>query len=236
MQETNQNFNIILPQVTCILIIILNVLFYILLTILKKKFNPIFLIYVLYHILIYIFIHNGISKKNYSNYSIAICLSLGFSISFTFFKLIVFIILLGIGVDKNNEVLPLYLFPIWIIFDWPLPIVLLCYIQKVKYICSLNNQIIILNNPLVQTNLIVTQNVNHNNNSNGPCVQPFIPNVNSNFQNNALNSPVQPYITNSNDNLNIQNLNAQSNIQNLDAPSIPIQNINNNEETYTGNI
>ena len=226
MQETNQNIKIILPQVTCILIIILNVLFYILL-----KYNPIFLIYVFYHIFIYIFIHKGINKKIFSNYNIAICLSLGFSISTSFFKFITFIILLGIGVDKDKEVLPLYLLPIWIIFDWPLPIVLLCYIQKVKYICSLNKQILILNHPLVQTNLIVTPNVNHNNN------------VNTNFQNNAINSPVQPYVTNTNDNLNIQNSNvqlndqnfdAQTNIQNLDAP--PIQNINNNEETYTGNF
>ena len=244
MQEINQKkIKIILPQATCIFMIFLNFLFYILYLIIVKTNTPLFFIFIIYNAIIYFLIKKAINNNNYSNYTLAICISLSFTIFFTFIKFLLFIILLALGVDKEDEKLPVYLILPWIVLDWILPIILLYYNPKVKNHCLINSQNMVLNNNLVQTNLIITQNVNHNmqnNNQNSNYVQPYVPNLNTNVQSNEqqFNTPnVQPYYINSNDRINNQNLDVPTSIQNLGAPSVQSnpQNLNNNEETNTGN-
>ncbi len=247
MQEINQKkIKIILPQAICIFMIFLYFLFYILYLTIAKTNNPILFVFIIYNAIIYFLIKKAINNNNYSNYTLAICISLSFTIFFTFIKFIAYVSLLAVGIDKEDEIIPVHLILLWIVLDWILPIILLYYNPKVKNYCLINSQNMVLNNNLVQTNLIITANVNYNNNymqnnnQNSNYVQPYVPNLNTNVQSNEqqFNTPnVQPYYINSNDRINDQNLNALSNIQNLGAPSVQSnpQNLNNNEETTTGN-
>ena len=246
MQEINQKkINLILPKATCIFMIILNFLFYILLLTKEKESNLLFIIYIIVYIIIYFLINDTLKNNNYSTYTKTICVSLSYSIFFTFGKFIAIVILLEVGVNKEDVVLLILIF-FWILLDWILPIILLYYRSKVKNLCLNNSQNMILNNNLVQTNLIITPNVNYNNNymqnnnQNSNYVQPCIPNLNTNVQSNEqmFNTPnVQPNYTNSNDKINNQKLDAPSNVQNVGAPTVQSnpQYLNNNDETNTGN-
>jgi hypothetical protein len=244
MQEINQKkINLILPKATCIFMIILNFVFYILLLTKEKESNLLFIIYIIVYIIIYFLINDTLKNNNYSTYTKTICVSLSFTIFFTFGKFIAIVILLEVGVNIEDVIVPICICLVWILLDWILPIILLYYRSKVKNLCLNNSQNMILNNNLVQTNLIITQNVNYNmqnNNQNSNYVQPYVPNLNTNVQSNEqqFNTPnVQPYYINSNDRINNQNLDAPSNIQNLGASNVQSnpQNLNNNGETTTGN-
>ena len=244
MQEINhKKIKIILPQATCIFMIFLYFLFYILYLTVAKINSPLLFIFIIYNAIIFFLIKKAINNNNYSNYIIAICISLLFTIFFTIIKFLALISLLAVGVDKEDEIFPVYLILLWIVLDWILPIILLYYNPKVKNHCLINSQNMVLNNNLVPTNLIITQNVNYNmqnNNQNSNYVPPYVPNLNTNVQSNEqqFNTPnVQPYYINSNDRINNQNLDVPTSIQNLGAPNVQSnpQNLKNNGETTTGN-
>jgi hypothetical protein len=244
MQEINQKkIKIIFPQATCIFMIFLNFLFYILYLIIVKTNTPLFFIFIIYNAIIYFLIKKTLNNNNYSNYTMAISISLLFTIFLTIVKFIIIFIFFAAGLDKEDLIIVIFLILLWIVLDWILPIILLYYNPKVKNHCLINSQNMVLNNNLVQTNLIITQNVNHNmqnNNQNSNYVQPYVPNLNTNVQSNEqqFNTPnVQPYYINSNDRINNQNLDVPTSIQNLGAPNVQSnpQNLNNNDETTTGN-
>ena len=111
------------------------------------------------YIIIYVNVNNAIKNKNFNNYSNALCLSLFFSIFSTSIKIIYIIIISA--TNDDDIIVDSFLYIIIIIFiDWISTIVLKKYKEQVKNYCSTNNQNIIYNNPLVQTNL-----ANNNNNS-----------------------------------------------------------------------
>ena len=96
MQNVNQNkINVILPQATCLFIIVLNSIYcYIFSTKLEYIFQ-IYICIIIYHIFIYYYINKGIKQKNYSKYNTGLILSLIYSIIATFSKIILFFILLA---------------------------------------------------------------------------------------------------------------------------------------------
>ena len=243
MQNVNQNkINVILPQATCLFIIIINFIYCYIFSTKLEYITQIYICIIFYHIFIYYYINKGIKQKNYSKYNTGLILSLIYSIIATFSKFILFIILLASlsfidlilmilfqKKDDNLEYKPYYAFYLfffflfYISFDWLLTIILLCYYKKIKNLCSNNNYNVNFFEPLNQPNLYIQNNFTqtnmiNNQNLNGCYVQPYYPNVNdqSNVQN--LNAY---YLQTINPNVNIQ-----SNTQNL----------NNNEVTSSGNI
>ena len=194
---------------------------------------------IIYHIFIYYNINKGIKQKNYSKYNKGLILSLIYSIIATFSKIIFFFIFfssfsfyddsdddnLEKGSSSSVSLLGLIVLLIffYIFFDWLLTIIILCYNQKIKNLCSNNINNMLLTTPVNQPNLYIPNNFNqtnmiNNQNLNGYYVQPYYPNLNAQPNVQKINGNyVQPIYP---------NVNAQSNTQNL----------NNNEVTSTGNI
>ena len=244
--DPNQE-NLKCPKNTCLTLIFI----YIFLFLFNDNDFYYFLIFyrffaIIIYIIIYININNAIKNKNFQNYSNGFCLSLFLSIFSTFIKIIYVII---IAATKDDDIiLDSFVFIMTIIFiDWISTIVLKFYKEQFRNLCSNNNQSIIINNPLVQTNLannnnLVQTNVINNQNMNAPSIQPYYPNVNPQPNVQSSNVYAQNYYPNINPQTNVQILNvpydqnyypdenevnAQYNVQksyvNLQAPTPNIQ-------------
>ena len=114
MQNVNQNkINVILPQATCLFIIIINFIYCYIFSTKLEYIIQIYICIIIYHIFIYYYINKGIKQKNYSKYNTGLILSLIYSIIATFSKIILFFILLAslsffdlilmILIPKKNE-------------------------------------------------------------------------------------------------------------------------------------
>ena len=246
--KIQNNTNIICPQFTCLMSIIFYFIYIFIFILVKIYFFVAYvIIYFILSILIYLFVKNGISTKNYKKYSVGLIISLCVSIILTCFKVFVLIILICVDQNYDYELeddvhlnsvykfgkyssydkrkfledLIFLFFIINFFYDWIIYIVLLCYKNKVKNLCSNNNiQNENLINSLIQMNYENTQNLNNNNNF-----------VQTNFNNNQnINSPYfQPYVPNLNEQHNAPPY-EQNDAQN---PNFNVQNTDNGDFTVT---
>ena len=203
--DPNQE-NLRCPKNTCLFLIFI----YFFLFFYNDYFYYFFIFYRFFAICIYIIIYfnvnNAIKNKNFKNYSNGLCLSLFLSIFSTCIK-IIYLIIISANYDLH--------FIIIIFIDWISTIVLKCYKEQVRNFCSNNNQNIIFNIPLIQTNLANNNNNNsvqtnmlNNQNLNVPSIQPYYPNVNPQSYVQISNFPsIQSYYPNVNPQPNVQNPN-----------------------------